>query len=191
MKHLDKLKSLNACEEVYDWAATQSSMKDVWNNCERGDWLLWLLDKVEYSDFVKLRLIAVACARKAQHLMTDERSINALDVAEAFAKGEATESELNLAWVAAWYAYCDADGAAWAARAAAAAADATVGGSGAAAEATDEAADSEARAAAAAADASWDASWDARADARLEQCKIIRGFISWEEVEICLKGESK
>ena len=32
------------------------------------------------------RLFAVWCARQVQHLMTDIRSINALDVAERFAK---------------------------------------------------------------------------------------------------------
>ena len=63
--------------------------------------------------------------------MTDERSIKALDVAEAFANGEATEEELT-----------------------------------------------------AASDAARDA---ARAAARAEQCKIIRSFITWEEVEGYLK----
>ena len=36
------------------------------------------------------RLYAVWCARQVQHLMTDERSIAALDVAERFAHGQAS-----------------------------------------------------------------------------------------------------
>ena len=36
------------------------------------------------------RLFAVACARQVQHLMTDPRSIAALDVAERFANGAGT-----------------------------------------------------------------------------------------------------
>ena len=43
------------------------------------------------------RLFAVKCARKVQHLMTDPRSIAALDVAERFANGEATDEELAIA----------------------------------------------------------------------------------------------
>ena len=40
------------------------------------------------------RLYAVWCARQVQHLMTDDRSIAALDVAERFANGNATAAEL-------------------------------------------------------------------------------------------------
>ena len=63
------------------------------------------------------RLYAVWCARQVQHLMTDPRSIAALDVAERYARGEATQDELTAAEAAAWHA---ARAAAWdAARAAA------------------------------------------------------------------------
>ena len=47
------------------------------------------------------RLYAVWCARQVQHLMTDQRSISALDVAERHATGEATDAELCAAWAAA------------------------------------------------------------------------------------------
>ena len=50
----------------------------------------------------QLRLFAVRCARRVQHLMTDPRSIAALDVAERYTKGEATDEELEVAWDAAW-----------------------------------------------------------------------------------------
>ena len=47
------------------------------------------------------RLYAVWCARQVQHLMTDQRSISALDVAERHARGDATDAELFAAWDAA------------------------------------------------------------------------------------------
>ena len=90
------------------------------------------------------RLFAVWCARKVEHLMTDQRSLHALDVAEQYAKGEASDEELakaraaagaaaraaagdaawdaaEAAWDAAWDTAWDAAwGAAWAAAGAAA-----------------------------------------------------------------------
>jgi len=85
---------------------------------------LWCFRAVEGFDR-ELRLFAVFCARRVQHLMTDQRSLTALDVAERFANGLATSEELDAAraaaaasaldaaWAAAW------DTAAGAARAAA------------------------------------------------------------------------
>jgi len=92
---------------------------------------LWSFRAVESHDREK-RLYAVWCARQVEHLLTDQRSRDALDVAERFARGRATQEELSAAWAAAWACAGGADDAArtaaWAcadaARVAAAAADA-------------------------------------------------------------------
>lgn len=77
---------------------------------------LWCLRAVE-GHKREMRLFAVECARSVQHLMTDKRSLDALDVAERYANGQATQAELAAAYAAAAYA-------AWsAARAAARAAE--------------------------------------------------------------------
>ena len=54
------------------------------------------------------RLFAVWCARQVQHLMTDQCSLTALDVAERHAMGLATDAELAAAWDATWDATCAA-----------------------------------------------------------------------------------
>ena len=74
---------------------------------------LWCLRAVEGYDR-EIRLYAVWCARQVQHLMTDPRSIAALDVAERYACGHATEDDLRKARDAAWAAWASA-GTAWAA----------------------------------------------------------------------------
>lgn len=82
---------------------------------------LWCLRAVDGHD-KEIRLLAVAYARKVQHLMTDSRSIAALDVAERHAHGKATDDDLaaawtaaEAAWAAAWTAARAAGAAAWAA----------------------------------------------------------------------------
>ena len=47
------------------------------------------------------RLYAVWCARQVQYLMADQRSLDALDVAERYANGQATDKELSVARAAA------------------------------------------------------------------------------------------
>ena len=58
------------------------------------------------------RLLMVAYARRVEHLSTDPAVKNAIDVAERYANGKATDEELNAARTAAWDA---AGAAAWAA----------------------------------------------------------------------------
>lgn len=56
---------------------------------------MWVVLRTEILSDKLLRLFAVHCARAAIDENTDERCINAINVAERFANGLATESELN------------------------------------------------------------------------------------------------
>ena len=72
------------------------------------------------------RLYAVWCARQVQHLMTDERSVITIDVADRYANGEASDEEFAAACDAAIAAECDAEcDAEWSAARAAAMAEQT------------------------------------------------------------------
>ena len=78
---------------------------------------IWALRCVD--DQAQVRRYAVRCARQVQNLMTDPRSLAALDVAERHADGQATDAELDAAWVAAEAAGEATRDAAWAATVAA------------------------------------------------------------------------
>ena len=75
---------------------------------------LWCLRAVDGHEREK-RLYAVWCARRVQHLLTDPRSVAALDVAARYANGQATYEELAAAREAweAWAAWDAASDAAW------------------------------------------------------------------------------
>ena len=76
--------------------------------------IVWLICRNDFMTDRDLRLFAVWCAREALKLTKspDERSINACNVAELYANGEATQDELSSAWAAAREAAWEA---AWAA----------------------------------------------------------------------------
>jgi hypothetical protein len=129
-------KKHGACHEGRKWAlANCKDMAEAWDKA-KPDWLIWIATRDGVLDDRTLRLFACWCARQVWHLLTDERSRNAVEVAERYAEGKATDAELAAAWEAARAA---ARAAAWAA-------------------AWDAAWDA-ARAAAWA--AAWDAAWDA------------------------------
>jgi len=116
---------------------------------------LWCLRAVDGHQR-EIRLYAVWCARQAQYLMDDPRSLVALDVAERHANGQATDDELRAAWDAAWDAASDA---AWDAASDAAKAAAKAAAWDAAKAAASDAAWDAAKAAAS--DAAWAEAWDA------------------------------
>jgi len=127
MKTLEKfLKENNAGSEGFEFAK-DLTLEQFLNTCEKGGWILWLFARTNSDDLTKLTEAKALCANTVRHLMKDERSTNAIDVALKFAKNEATKEELNCAARAAYHAaaayYDDAAfAAAFAARAAYAAA---------------------------------------------------------------------
>ena len=148
----------NACPEGRAWAiANCSTMQEAWDKAPDPSWVIWIATLQGVLTDRELRLFAVWCARQVQHLLTDPRSVSAIDVAERYANGEATDEELAAAGDEAWAAAWDA---AWAAaRAAAWAADGDADG------------DADGAAARAAARAAIAAAWDA---ARTAQAQWLR-----------------
>jgi hypothetical protein len=71
------------------------------------DFALWCA-RAEPQHSRVWRLFAVWCGRQGQHLLTDPRSIAALDVVERHANGMATDEELRAAEAAAWAAWAAA-----------------------------------------------------------------------------------
>jgi len=127
----EDLRAMNPCyhpKEIgisSDYSATiPEFIKEYRDKVKSKEDILWVLCREEYMSEKDMRLFAVWCAREALKLVTqpDLRSINACDVAEKYANGEATEEELYAAGDAAGDAARAASGAAWAAAWAASAA---------------------------------------------------------------------
>ena len=101
----DLLRSFSACDDAVDWAETQPDLETAWRDCERGDWLLWIAARLA----VDRKLIVIAacqCARMALHWLPagEERPLIAIEAAEAWVRGEATNDEVGAAAAHAAYA---------------------------------------------------------------------------------------
>ena len=124
---LQEIRELNPCYDPAkflpeDWTGTVVDILNV-EDCPAED-RIWVVLREEFIDAKTLRLFAVWCAREALKLVEnpDVRSIEACNVAERYANGEATDEELSAAAWAASAAWAgSAARAAWAARAARAA----------------------------------------------------------------------
>jgi hypothetical protein len=124
--HIQQLKSVGACQEAVTWADQFSDMQAVWDNCGRGDWLLWLLGRLsgepESDKRKQVVFIAAQCAREVLPIFEkcypdDKRVRECIEACEAYSRGEITMKELRAKRSAA-AAYADAADAADAAAAA-------------------------------------------------------------------------
>jgi hypothetical protein len=121
------LRKLKACEEARVWAKGKT-LAEAWATCERADWMLWLLAKT--ADRKLVVRLACMCARTALKNVPkgEDRPLKAIEVAEAWTRGEATIEQVRTAAAAAAasaaYASDASDATFYAANAAVAAADA-------------------------------------------------------------------
>jgi len=112
MKVLEEfLKKHNTCEDGFEFAKNLT-LEQFLNTCERGDWILWLFKRINPNDKRARILVAAHCANTVRHLMKDDRSKQAVDVAIKYGDNQATDGELAAADDA---AYAAADDAAYAA----------------------------------------------------------------------------
>jgi len=120
---MNELTKYKPCSEAVEFRSEYSTFKEAWDNCPRGDWMLWIASKLEVNIHM-LTYAKALCVETVIHLMTDERSINAVKVAKRFGKYKATREDLKTASDDADAAYDAAYDDAYTAAAAAYAADA-------------------------------------------------------------------
>ena len=106
MKTIDFLNAnKDACEGGATYALQYETMADAWDHCDRVDWMIWILKRVDKSPGKnEMRLFNCWCARATPigdgrttwDLLTDPRSRAAIEVAERFAIGKSSKKSLRL-----------------------------------------------------------------------------------------------
>jgi hypothetical protein len=88
------------------------TLEEFLTTCDSGDLILWLFSEMNKENKRELTLAKAHCANVNRHLIKDDRSLNAIDVAIRFGNNEASLEELNAARDAAYKAHCEASSAA-------------------------------------------------------------------------------
>lgn len=97
----------NACKPSIKWASSKN-LDEIWNTCKRGDWLLWLAQKCKV-DARTLTAAKAKCAALGLPYMTDQRSIDAIEAARKFGRGEISNEDLETFAHFAYFAFDDAE----------------------------------------------------------------------------------
>ena len=111
------IRELEACPEAIKWLRGQPDVTTAWNNCERGDWMLWLVGKLSGQPGSearkKLVLAACGCARLSlKYIPADEvRPLKAIQTAESWGRGDNGVTIQDVHNASAAYAASDASAA--------------------------------------------------------------------------------
>jgi hypothetical protein len=65
---LSFLRKIHACEEAIAYASGQSDFQSIWDNCPRGDWLIWLASLLRAPQYLVVR-VSIECARPVLKLI--------------------------------------------------------------------------------------------------------------------------
>jgi hypothetical protein len=110
MKFREQLIAMNACNEAVEWVGDKT-LAQAWNTCKRGDWMGWLLAKLD----INTRAAAADIAETVWHLIEPQSQLAcawAIDCARRGADDDEVAAARTAIEDAAWNA---AGNAAWAA----------------------------------------------------------------------------
>ena len=95
--HLEFLKHNGACEEGIEWASKNcETLQDAWDKAKPA-WVTWLATQPGVLTERELHEFGLWCAEQVRHLMTDPRSIAALDAKRAWLDGKISDEQLKKA----------------------------------------------------------------------------------------------
>jgi hypothetical protein len=104
-----KLRDLDACSEAVTWVKGKTS-NAAWKRCERADWMLWLLARVDVDRKIIVCIVCDCAEMALQYVPAGEdRPRLAIEMARKWTKGEVSLDEVRSAANAAANAAAHAD----------------------------------------------------------------------------------
>lgn len=103
-----EIEKYRPCTEAVEFRRQHKSFKNAWNNCPRGDWMLWIAQRTGVDEKLLIKAKAL-CAKTVIHLMKDDHSKAAVQAALDYSDGKITKKELKNAAADDYAAYTAAD----------------------------------------------------------------------------------
>jgi len=100
---ITKLNKMAPCREAIEWAKNQPNKQAAWDQCERGDWMLWLLGGLSgpsgSEKRKKLVLASCDCAATALKYSGENRKVaeKAIRSTRMWARGKASIEDVRAA----------------------------------------------------------------------------------------------
>ena len=82
-------------ERLGRYAQRFETLEEVWAECPRADWMFWMMEAFGRGSRKGLRLFVCTLARRWWPFMPDVRSRRAVELAERYADGEATQGAVD------------------------------------------------------------------------------------------------
>jgi len=95
--------TLDACVEARCWVGDRT-LEEAWVACDRADWMFWFLESIKLVDNKLAVFAACQCVRMVLRLVEphEDRPRAAIEIAEAWTRGEATRVQVEIAKFNVW-----------------------------------------------------------------------------------------
>jgi len=91
----EAMKLIEFPEKLGRFAQRFSTFEEVWDECPRADWMLWLVENLQRGSKRGLRLFICNYARRWWLFLPDTRSQRAVEAAERMARGELAQGAVE------------------------------------------------------------------------------------------------
>lgn len=105
------VRKYGAPKDFRKFAVEYEELEDLWAECKRPDFMIWMMNALDFAPPDKLRQFACYSARRFSSSMKDPRSLAAIEVAEKFARCEIDWEEVEQVRIGAYKALEEAKGA--------------------------------------------------------------------------------
>mgnify|MGYP001568290870 CR=1 FL=1 len=87
-KVINWLRKRDANEGLIEFASNYDTLSDIWKKCCRAEYMIWLLNQIDYKNDKKLRLYSCWCVENTHGIILQPAWATALELSKLYAEGK-------------------------------------------------------------------------------------------------------